>query len=524
MTLDYLIKNGLVIDGSNTEPVEAHIGIQGDRIAYVRRDSVPAREVLDAKGLVVSPGFIDTHGHSEFTLLADGRAEGKVAQGVTTEINGNCGLSAAPLLNEAFERRETDLAELGITERWSTFGEYFVFLEQKGIALNYGTLCGHGNLRASVMGYKDRAPESGELSKMKMLLLDAQRAGAKGLSTGLIYPPGVYSETTELIELARVLLSSRPHGIYASHMRGEGDTLLEAINEVVTIGEEAAVKVHVSHIKTAGEQNWTKIDRALQLIESARENGVAVTCDRYPYVASSTDLDTVLPSWVYEGGVEEEMRRLREPDTRKRIKAALTARSDDYWRRVLIASVIRAENKWAEGQSVFDSATAKGKRTDDFVLDLIVDEKTRVDALFFFMSEENLRRFMSLPYMMIGSDSAARSFSGPTVNGKPHPRGFGTFPRFLGTYVREGGIMSLPEAIHKMTYLPAVTFGLRQRGLIQRGFYADLTLFRYDRIRDLATFDKPFARPEGIEYVFVNGTLAIREGEYTGSLTGRIMR
>jgi N-acyl-D-amino-acid deacylase len=530
--LDFFIKNGMVFDGSGSEPVETNIGISGDRITYLGNKDTPARQVIDAKGLIISPGFIDTHAHSEFNLLADGRAEGKISQGVTTEINGNCGLSAAPLYGEAFEHREADLKELGIKERWSTFKEYFNILRNKGIAINFATLCGHGNIRASVMGYKDIMPDENAMNEMKRLLLEAVEQGVKGISTGLIYPPGVYSNTEELVALCKILTQPKNSftyspihlsPIYASHMRSEGDALIEAIEEVITIAREAHVNVHISHIKTAGERNWWKIDNAIELIERARNEDVNLTCDRYPYTAASTDLDTILPSWVYDGGVDEELRRLRDPDASKRIKAEIGQKDENYWKGVCISSVTKSENKWMEGESIFDIALKLGKRPEDALFEILIDEKVRAGAIFFSMSEDNLRKFLSLPYAMIGSDSSTRSFSGPTSTGKPHPRAFGSFPKFIAKYVKNEGLMPLSGAIKKMTYLPALTFGLKERGLIKEGFFADIVIFDYEKIIDRATFKEPYNKSEGIAYVFVNGKLAVKEGEFTGGLSGRIV-
>lgn len=527
--LDYLIKNGLVFDGSGSEPVETNIGIKGDRIVYIGTEDISTCEFIDARDFIVSPGFIDTHAHSEFTLLADGRAEGKLSQGVTTEINGNCGLSAAPLLGEAFEHRETDLKELGIKERWSTFQEYFNILRNRGIAINFATLCGHGNIRASVIGYRDLMPNKSAMNEMKRFLLEAVKDGAKGISTGLIYPPGIYSTADELIELCKTLReysaihTSRLSYIYASHMRSEGDELIEAINEVIRIGKKTGIHVHISHIKTAGERNWWKIDSVIELIEGARNEGIILTCDRYPYIAASTDLDTILPSWVYDGGADEELKRLKSPTDSKKIKDELCYKDEDYWKGIYISSVTKSENKWMEGESIFDISSKLSKRPEEVIIDILIDEKTRVGAIFFSMSEDNLRRFLSLPYVMIGSDSAVRSFSGSTFTGKPHPRAFGSFPKFISRYVRDEGLMPLSDAIKKITYLPAVTFGLEKRGLIKEGFYADITVFDYKKVSDRSTYKEPFKMSEGIAYVFVNGKLAFKEGEFTGSLSGRII-
>lgn len=524
--LDYLIKNGHVLDGSGSGPVDMNIGTQGDRIVYIGKDILEAENIIDAKGLVVSPGFIDAHAHSEFTILADGRAEGKVSQGITTEINGNCGLSAAPLRGDAFAHREADLIELGIKERWHTFSEYFSLLQDKGIAINFAALCGHGNIRASVIGYKDKAPDKNEMADMKSLLAEAVKEGAKGLSTGLIYPPGVYSDTEELIELCKTfqtLNTKLQNYIYTSHMRSEGDGLIEAIEEIIRIGREADVKVHISHIKTAGERNWSKIEKAIELIEAARNAGIRLTCDRYPYTAASTDLDTILPSWCYDGGVGEELKRLKDAKTREKIRTEISGKGDSYWKGVFVSSVTETENRWMEGENIFDIAAKMQRPPEDALIEITITEKARAGGIFFSMSEDNLRRFLSLPYTMIGTDSSARSFSGPTRTGKPHPRGFGSFPRFIGKYVRDEGIIGLPEAIKKATYLPALTFGLENRGLIKEGFFADLVVFDYENIRDNATFKDPYLKPDDIEYVFVNGSLAVTEGEITRSLSGKIL-
>ncbi len=521
--IDYLIKNGSVIDGSGSGPEMLNVGITGESIGFLGTDEPPAMTVIDASGLVVAPGFIDTHAHSEFTLLADGRAEGKLSQGTTTEINGNCGLSAAPLFGEALERREADLKEFDIRERWSTFGEYFEILQKKGIAVNFATLCGQGNIRASVMGYKDRAPSKNEMAEMKGLLSEALKEGARGLSTGLIYPPGVYSSTEEIAELSSSL-SQRPGGIYASHMRSEGDRLVEAVEETLEVGRRSGSPVHISHIKTSGEHNWNKIEKVISLIEKARAAGLRVTCDRYPYIASSTDLDTVVPAWVYEGGVHEELNRLKNPDIRKNIRAGLVKNGDAFWQGVYVSSATKADNKWMEGENILDIARKIGKHPADAVLDIIIDEDARASAIFFSMSEENLRRFLTLPYAMIGSDSAVRSFSGLTRSGKPHPRGFGSFPRFIGRYVRDERLLDLSEAVRRITSMPASVFGLKRRGLIKTGFHADIVIFDFKKIRAGADFKEPFRRSEGITHVFVNGTISFINGEFTGERAGRIIR
>ncbi|MBI4654231.1 MAG: D-aminoacylase [Nitrospirae bacterium] len=527
MRFDFLIKGGVVIDGSgiNSQPREADIAVTGDMITAVGDLSgANAGKVVDVSGLYVCPGFIDVHSHSEFTLLADGRAEGKICQGITTEINGNCGLSAAPLYGKAFEQREDDLKELKIKERWNTFPEYFTALNKRGFATNFMTLVGHGNLRASVVGYSDREPSSDEMQEMLELLRSAIRLGASGLSTGLVYPPGVYARTNEIIELAKGAAMSG--GIYASHIRSEGDELLEAVEEIIKIGFESNIRVHISHLKTGGKENWGKINDVFEQIENARQGGLNISCDRYPYIAGGTDLDAVLPSWVYSGGHEEELKRLKDSELREKIKMEILYKhpEESYWDNVIISSVNTDKNKWIEGKKLSDVSKVLKKTPMEFLFEILIEENLRVSAIFFSMDEHNLKSILKQPYTMIGSDSSARSFDGITARGNPHPRGFGSFPRVLGKYAGEEKVFSMVEAVYKMTGLSAKTFMIKQRGVIAKGFFADITIFDHDRIKDRAGFNNPFEKPEGIYYVFVNGVPALWEGELMGQLAGRILR
>lgn len=524
-TFDIVIRGGLLYDGGLSEPFISDIGIADGRIRLIGRCAENnAGEIVDARGLAVCPGFIDTHSHSDFTVVADPRAEGKICQGITTEVNGNCGMSAAPLYNKASEKREEDLKELGISERWNTFREYFSVLEKKGIALNMAFLAGHGNLRGSVVGYDDKEPTTEEMQGMAILLEKAIADGACGLSTGLIYPPGIYSRSEELICLSSKLRNRDL--IYTSHMRSEGDRVVEAVNEVIRIGEETGVKVHVSHIKTAGERNWGRAEEVISLLDDARRRQVRITCDRYPYIASSTDLDSILPSWVFDGGNEEELRRLADEEERGKIALQMIeeSRPEGYWDKVIVSSVSSEKNRWMEGKTIAQISMEIRKQEIDTVFLILLDERLRVGAIFLSMTEENLRRFLSLPYCMIGSDSSARSFDGPTKKGKPHPRGFGTFPRLLGKYVREGRIFSLSEAVHKSTGLAARTFGLRGRGLLKVGFHADIVVFDPEKIADRSSFEDPFRMPAGVVHVFVNGIPGLREGRPSGRLSGQILK
>jgi N-acyl-D-amino-acid deacylase len=533
---DILIKNGIVYDGTGSEPYEADVGITGDRISCINKKSgfgshsnqYKGTKTIDARGLIVTPGFIDTHGHSEFTLLADPRAEAKINQGITTEINGNCGLSAAPLFGEALLRREDDLNEYGIRERWSTFTEYFAVLEQRHIGLNYVTLTGHGNLRGCVAGYRDKKLSETEHTAMHTLLEESVNEGSIGMSTGLIYPPGMYADTEELIDLCKSLkkIDDIRSCLYTSHMRSEGDRLIESIGETIRIARESGIRVHISHIKTSGERNWNKLDHALSLIQRAGDEAIEVTGDRYPYTASSTDLDTVLPSWTYDGGAEEEIRRLKNPDIQHRIKEEILSDHPEqgYWENIFVTSVMTEKNRWMEGKTIAFIAEDERSEPVDMVFRILIDEQLRVGAIFSSMNEDNLRKILSLPYVMIGTDSSARSFDGLTQRGRPHPRGFGSFPRFLGRYVRDILGMDMAEAIRKITLLPAITFGIKKRGILQQGAYADCVIFDSQKVLDQSTFEEPFVKPEGIHSVIVNGVPAIWEGKSTGLRAGMILR
>lgn len=522
--MDYIIINGTVYDGSGRPPEKFNIGIKGDRIVLLKgpeNPDVKDASVIDAKGLAIAPGFIDTHGHSEFTVLADPSQEGKLFQGITTEINGNCGLSAAPLYGDYLRHRMDDLMEYEIPYRWNTLREYFQILEDIKPSINFVTLAGHGNIRGAIKGMGAGRPSAEEIRDMKKLLEEALMDGAIGLSTGLIYPPGIYSDTEELIELTRhgaQVSKTRPF-IYTSHMRSESDRLIEAIDEVIEIGEKTGSSVHISHLKTAGSNNWHKIDRVLEMLHRARQEGLNITADRYPYTASSTDLDSVLPSWVFEGGRQKELERLRTH--REELKKYLSMINPDE---IVISSVEGQQNKWMEGKSLRVISRELKKDMPAIIIDLLIEENLRVGAIFHSMSEDNLERFLREPFMSIGTDSSSRSFSGPTRKGKPHPRGFGSMPRFLGVYCRKKKLFPLEEAIMKITYLPAKIFGIKDRGLIKEGAFADLVIFDPERIIDRADFDDPFLKPEGIHYVFVNGIPAIREGRATGRRNGRVLR
>ena len=516
MSYDLLIKGCRIIDGKSTPAFKAEVGIRDGKIAALGRiQDSEAERVLDCPGLILSPGFIDIHTHTDFTILLNPRAESKIRQGVTTEVIGNCGSSAEPLYGEKLARVREQNKDLVID--WGTLGEYRERVTKQGTAVNLIPLTGHGNIRASVMGYDPRPPNREEMDRMLKLLHQSLEEGSRGISTGLVYPPGVFSGSDELIELLSEV--GRCGGIYATHMRNESDRVEEAVEEAINLAEKAGVSLQISHLKAQGRRNWHRIESCFEKIEAARSRGMEIHCDRYPYIASATDLDILLPNWTWEGGSEEEMRRLSDPTIRKRIRDEITK---DDWESVVISRVTTEENRDLEGRNLEDIAADRGMEPVDCLLAILREERLEVEALFFGMSKDNLDRILQKPYCMIGSDASARADYGLLSRGKPHPRTFGTFPRVLGEYVRRG-VLSLEEAVHKMTGLPAEKLGLKVRGVIREGAAADLVIFNPKKIKDRATYQNPQLYPEGIEYVIVNGKIVLEAGEHTGKLSGRFL-
>jgi len=530
--VDVIIRNGMVVDGSGNPWVRMDVAIKDGRIVRLGR-SLPLtgdREI-NAEGRVVCPGFIDPHNHSDLSVLFNPRAESAVMQGVTTMIVGNCGISLAPVNPERAELLKRHLspfippgAELKL--EWRSFGEYLRRVEEGGCSCNLASLVGHGTIRIYVMGVERREPTVEELEEMKRLVAESMEEGALGLSTGLIYPPGMFSKTQELIELARVV--ARYGGVYASHIRGEGDTLIEAVEEAIQIGEEAGVPVQISHHKASGRPNWGRSAQTLRMMEEARMRGVDVTCDQYPYEAGMTSLATLLPPWAHEGGLERLLERLRRPEERERMRRDIEQGvpgwqnwvRDCGWENIYISSVKTERNRRLEGKSLAEAAEIRGEDEFTALCNLLLEEEGAVLIVLFAMCEEDVRRILKHPLQMVGTDSWAVT---PHV-GKPHPRFYGTYPRILGRYVRDEGLLRLEEAIRKMTSFPAQRFGLKGRGLIREGFYADIVIFDPKRVIDRATYKNPHQFPEGIEYVLVNGKPVVEEGRHTGILPGSVIR
>ncbi len=551
MTFDLLIRGGTVIDGTGAPGYPAIVAITGDRVVAVGTVEELAAAVapltLDATGRYVTPGFIDIHTHSDRSILLNPRMESKLRQGVTTEVGGNCGSGVAPALGEAVaklqpestagrgrgapegSRAGDDDAEAApVPASWPTMAAYLAHIEGAGIAGNYATWTGHGTLRASTVGYAMRPATESELAAMQRLLRESLEAGAFGLSTGLIYVPSGYADTAELAALAGV---ARAYGgLYASHIRNEASALLEAVGEAIEIGRQGGVPVQIAHHKASNKANCGRVHESLAMMDDARRAGVDVACDQYPYTASSTGLSAVLPKWTLEGGRERLAVRLRHPATRRQIREEMAAARPDWgnladesgWHNVLIA---RCRGEPAlEGRRLDDIATERNQDPFDTCFDLLIQEEGYVGCVFFSMSEADVRTVMRWPHTMIGSDASSVAPYGVLGEGKPHPRAYGTFPRVLGRYVRDEEVLTWEEAVHKMTGQPAARMGLRGRGELKRGSYADVVVFDPGTVGDQATFAEPHQYASGIDHVVVNGVLVVAAGEHTGALPGRVLR
>ncbi|MCZ6748704.1 MAG: D-aminoacylase [SAR324 cluster bacterium] len=525
---DLLIENGWIVDGTGAPRYRGRVAVTGGRIEAVG-ESTPAggAETLDADGLVVAPGFIDIHTHSELALLADPQMPFKVRQGVTTEVLGNCGFSAAPLANPSADLfRELCVPVFGHAELdwdWDSLAGYQARLERGGMALNAASLVGHGALRAAVMGFERRAPTEGELKAMCRMVAEAMDAGALGLSTGLIYPPGCYAETAELVALSEV--SGRHGGIYATHLRDQSDRLLEAVQEAIAIGQGGGLPVQISHHKCAGAANRGKVRESLALLDGAKTGGVQPGSDMYPYLAGSSTLVSLFPPWAVEGGVEALLARLAEPEPRARICREFESGLPGWenrvkvagWENIYVSSVVTDANRSLVGRQLREIAQDRGQPPEQAVCDLLLAEGGRVGYIGYNSSEADLETVLRHPRTSIGSD-------GLDVGERPHPRLYGTFPRVLGEYVRRRGILTLEEAVHKMTGLTAAQAGLKEVGLLQPGYRADLVLFDPETVEDRATFEVPRQFPAGIPHVFVGGTAVVRHERLTGNLPGQVLR
>jgi dihydroorotase/N-acyl-D-amino-acid deacylase len=528
---DLIINNGTVIDGSGRPRFNADVGIKGDRIAKIGNlRGATATRTLNARGMIVAPGFIDMLGQSEQYVLIDPRAMSKVMMGVTTEITGE-GESIAPVNDRILKEQEDFNRRYNLTVDWRTLGEYFKRLEKQGAGINLGTFVGATQVREFVIGYDDRPPTASELEQMKKLVADAMKDGALGLSTSLQYVPARFARTDEIIELAKV--AHQYGGIYISHQRSEANAIDDSMKEVFEIARRAGIPAEIWHFKTAYKKNWGRMPEMLRRIEDARKQGLKITADVYPYVAGSTSLSACLPPWALEGGTDKMVARLKDPSMRDRLKKEITTDSKD-WENIylgsggpggiLIGSVVNRELDNWQGKRLSEIATAQNKDPLDALFDFIIADHGQTGAIFFMMQESDMQAALKSPLVSICTDSGARATDGPLAGSKSHPRGWGTYPRILGRYVRDEKLMPLELAIHKMTGLPAANVGLKERGLIREGHFADVTIFDPKTVIDRATFENPNQYPVGINYVIVNGELEVDNGKRTPALAGRPLR
>ena len=511
-----LIKNGLIVDGTGGISFSGDVIIEGDKIVDVVKGGVTDCadfEVIDCAGKIVSPGFIDCHAHSDAYLILEPDAPSKITQGITTEINGQCGGSIAPRYGEA--RLSSDWASLlGEKLTWRSLGEYREVLEANKPALNTVQFIGHNTLRSSVVGYAGRAASKEEIKEMTRLLERELDDGGYGFSTGLIYQPGKYATSEEVLELTRAAANKGAY--YSTHMRSEGDEILESIEEVINLAKETGIRAEISHLKTSGKNNWPKIDRVLGKIESAIEEGFLIGSDRYPFCAAGTDLDVVLPDWAQEGAAKAECARLADPATRKRIVDELNASNRD-WSEVMIGGTWSDETKFTSGKRISEL----GDNPGEIICSILEKDLCRTGAFFFTMSEDNLNRILSKSWILPGSDASLRAPWGPLGADFPHPRAYATMPEFYRRLRKLG--FTLEDTVKRMTSLPAERFGLKSRGVIKRGALADIVVWSEKEFIGSATYETPHNFSEGVECVLVNGTIPYRNGKFTGNRGGRLI-
>jgi N-acyl-D-amino-acid deacylase len=530
-TYDVVIRGGTVYDGTGAPGAVADVAIQGDSIVAVGDlTGARGRSEVDASGMAVAPGFINMLSWATESLIYDGKSQADIRQGVTLEVMGEGG-SMGPLSDTMKVMARADQGDIKYDVAWTTLGEYLDFLEQKGIAPNVASFVGATTVRVHEIGFADRPPTAEELERMKALVAQAMEEGALGLGSSLIYAPAFYARTDELVELARVV--GRYHGMYISHMRSEGNRLLEATDELIHIASVAGIPAEIYHLKAGGQANWSKMDGVLAKVDSARAAGLAITACMYPYTAGATGLDASMPPWVQEGGYEAWAGRLRDPAIRRKLVREMRTPSDEWENLLLLAGGadkvlligFKADSlKPLTGKTLAEVAALRGTSLEETAMDLVIADGSRVGTAYFVISEDNLARQFARPWVSLCSDAESPAPEGPFLKSNPHPRAYGTFARFLGKYVRDERVMPLEEGIRRLTSLPAGNLKIRRRGTLAPGYFADVVVFRPDSVADHATFDQPHQYSTGVVHVFVNGTQVLRDGEHTGALPGRVVR
>src|SRR5216110_639252 len=527
---DLLIKGGTVYDGAGGEGRAADVTVRGDRITGVGDfHNASAKNVIDARGLAVAPGFINTLSWSNESLIQDGRSQSEIRQGVTTEIMGE-GESMGPVNDRVREHMLREQSDIKYEIKWNTLAEYLRYLETRGVSCNVASFIGATTIRENVIGFEDKAPTPEQLDQMRELVRKEMEAGALGIGTSLIYPPAFYAKTDELIELCKV--AAKYQGKYISHMRSEGNRLLEAFDELLHISREAHIPAELYHIKALGQKNWGKVDTLLARIEAARKEGLPIRANMYTYIAGGTGLDACLPPWTQDGGYPELLKRLRDPEIRKKIAAEVKVDSDKWeilylgagsLDHIILADFTSEKLKPFSNKPLAEVAKMRGKDPIETIMDLLVENEKPIGATYFLMSEENVKKEIAKPWISFGSDEASQAPEGVFLKSTPHPRAYGTFARVLGKYVREEKVASLPEAIRRLSALPATNLELDHRGFLKAGMFGDVVVFDPATITDHATFESPRQYATGVKHVFVNGVQVIKNGEHTGAKPGRAL-
>jgi N-acyl-D-aspartate/D-glutamate deacylase len=528
-SFDVLIKGGTVYDGAGGEPRQADIGIIGDRIVAIGNlQNARAGSVVDATNLAVAPGFINMLSHSEVSLIVDSRSMSELKQGITTQIFGES--SMGPLTQEMKDRRVAQQGDLRYDIVWTTLSEYLTYLERRGISQNVASFIGAPTLREYVIGLDDKPPTPEQLEKMRQLVRQEMEAGALGVTTALIYPPATFAKTDELIEMSMV--AAKYKGKYIAHIRSEADQLSEAVEETIRISREAGLPVEIYHLKASGQENWPKLDSALAMINDARSKGVKITADMYTYTAGATGLNSCMPPWVYDGGPDAAYKRLQDPDTRKKIVNAMRTPSRQWENlyllagspeRILLVGFKSEALKPLTGKTLAEVAHMRGKDPTETVMDLVLEDRSRVGTIYFMMDEENVKKQIRQPWVSFGSDASSMAPEGAFLRSSTHPRAYGNFARLLGKYVRDERVISLAEAVRRLSGLPATNLELDHRGFLTQGMFADVVVFDPNTIADVATFEKPQQYSVGVKHVFVNGVQVLKDGEHTGARPGRAL-
>jgi N-acyl-D-amino-acid deacylase len=527
---DLIIRNGTIVDGTGKQAYVGDLAVDDDQITAVG-DLGDARGALeiDAENLIVAPGFINMLSWAGDRLIEDGRSQSDIRQGVTLEVFGE-GTSGGPL-NDQMKRGEVaSQGDITFDIEWTTLGEYLQYLVKKGISTNVASFVGATTLRIHEVGYDDRPPTDEELDRMRALVRQAMEEGALGIGSSLIYAPAFYAQTDELIELSKV--AAEYDGMYISHMRSEGNALLESIDELLTIAREAGIRSEIYHLKAAGEANWDKLDTAISKIESARTQGLEITADMYNYTAGSTGLDAAMPPWVQEGGYDAWAERLQDPAIRERMRYEITTTTNE-WENLMLAAgsegtlLVEFKNpalREYTGQTLADVAEQRGTSIPDTIMDLVIEDGSRVQVVYFLMSEENIKQQLKLPWVSFSSDAGSMAPEGVFLNNSTHPRAYGNFARLLGKYVRDEKVISLEEAIRKLTSFPASNLRIQGRGQLSPGYFADIVVFDPTAIQDHATYEEPHQYATGMHHVWVNGTRVLADGDHTGAMPGRVVR